>query len=384
MSSLPRFAVVALSAAAACGAADTSTTPPDGGGSAWLVFSTASTGTDLDTDGFVAVVDSVHRTALGATAVDSARLAPGAHAVALTGVASQCAVAEGKSAVVRLAPGQRQSLRYTVTCGLRQLAVSVAVGARYRIWMVNRDGSSPVELAPSFDDQFVERWSPDGARLLYAVRTADGSDLWITHADGSDVRRITSAPGVEHGGSWSPDGSRIVFHAVPPGASAQLHVMNADGTADRAITSDAWSNAFPRWSPDGTRVVFYRVQGARSEVATMAPDGTGVRALTPSTLIAVEPTWSPDGKRIAFVARPAETPTAARELYVMDADGANVRQLTREGSTIASPDWSPDGGSIAFAQGVSPVWVGLYSFADATVRALPISSSALVFPAWRP
>ena len=59
---------------------------------------------------------------------------------------------------------------------------------------------------------------------------------------------------------------------------------------------------------------------------------------------------------------------AAGSGCAMNADGANVQRLTSEGSTIASPDWSPDGGSIAFAQGVFPVWVGLYSIADARYR----------------
>jgi len=67
------------------------------------------------------------------------------------------------------------------------------------------------EIFASFD------WSPDGRRLVYSVRRAEGFPiegeqdrlgLFTVAADGGAARRLSAD---ESGAAWSPQGDRIVF-----------------------------------------------------------------------------------------------------------------------------------------------------------------------------
>jgi TolB protein len=65
-------------------------------------------------------------------------------------------------------------------------------------------------------------WSPDGKKIAYVSDVAGGPDLWVMDADGSHPIQLTSDAGDESFPEWSPDGSRIAY------ASAQNYSSNAD------------------------------------------------------------------------------------------------------------------------------------------------------------
>ncbi|MEM9381200.1 MAG: prolyl oligopeptidase family serine peptidase [Planctomycetota bacterium] len=60
-------------------------------------------------------------------------------------------------------------------------------------------------------------WSPDGARFVVTVVTANGSELWTaTTTDPATPRRVTDRLNTVTGGvSWAPDGARVLCHLVP-------------------------------------------------------------------------------------------------------------------------------------------------------------------------
>jgi TolB protein len=65
-------------------------------------------------------------------------------------------------------------------------------------------------------------WSPDGAKIAYVSDVAGTPDLWIMNADGTNPVQLTNDPGDESFPEWSPDGTHIVY------ASSQDYSSNAD------------------------------------------------------------------------------------------------------------------------------------------------------------
>ena len=89
------------------------------------------------------------------------------------------------------------------------------------------------------------RFSPDGARLLFADgRLSERGALWTVNPDGSGLHLVWD-DGTRFGShpSWSPDGSQIIFslndiaddYEHRPNA---LAVIDADGTNLREIVRD--------------------------------------------------------------------------------------------------------------------------------------------------
>lgn len=77
---------------------------------------------------------------------------------------------------------------------------------------------TPVALPPGAQDQVHymvpasaegrpqhPRWSPDGARLLYEMARPDGNtDIWVINADGTNPINLTKGVGNNMQGAWSP------------------------------------------------------------------------------------------------------------------------------------------------------------------------------------
>ena len=115
------------------------------------------------------------------------------------------------------------------------------IGEQRAFWTIRPDGSGAMKVrvdVPGFVG--VPSWSPDGARIAFAVNSEDEPhpeggnwDIYVANADGSSPMRLTSDR-VDHSPVWSPDGTQIAFVAGY-GEDQQIRVMNADGSDRKSV-----------------------------------------------------------------------------------------------------------------------------------------------------
>lgn len=193
-------------------------------------------------------------------------------------------------------------------------------------------------------------WSPDGQRLAVAVFAVSGGSersLWVINADGTHPVEIASGSNV-HRPSWSPDGSWLAY-SIDRAATAEIHVVRPDGSDDMVVRSEPRSGTFEifsaMFSPDGKQILFDEGTDSNFDIFVMDADGSNVRQLT-HTGVDYNPAWSPDGRQIVFTRQEG----AASDIFLMGADGSDVRRLTEgePNDVNLNPLFSPDGTMIAY------------------------------------
>jgi Tol biopolymer transport system component len=139
----------------------------------------------------------------------------------------------------------------------------------YRVWgekdyglrILNLDDRSVKVLTAEPDN--LPGWSPDGSRIVFTRRQADGNyDVFTIRPDGSDLRRLTNSPAVDGHAVWSTDGRHILWNSGMHGwrdeaalydntfqPYAPIFIMNADGTGKRPLTDSPWEDAMPQFIP---------------------------------------------------------------------------------------------------------------------------------------
>jgi Tol biopolymer transport system component len=315
-----------------------------------------------------------------------------------------------------------------VSPGSGQIAFVSGRDGNNEIYVMNADGSSPINLTHDPASDVQPAWSPDGSKIAFTSFRDGNDEIYVMNADGSGLLNLTNNPASDGTPAWSPDGSRIAFTSIRDG-NWKTYVMNADGSHVTLVGSDgfypaAWSpdgtriayvqfvscgarcippyayiwvasadgsgatqvtngraDAEPAWSPKGTRIAFRSLRGGSYEIAMMNADGSGQMSLADSAGNDQVPVWSPDGSSIAFFSRR----TGNAEVYVMTADGSGLRRLSNNGCgtlNMFAPAWSPDGTRIAF-----------YSDCDASIYLVNADGSGLLRlantsgqfpPAWKP
>lgn len=99
--------------------------------------------------------------------------------------------------------------------------------------------------------------SPDGARLLYAVRATDlGANkrmtrTWMAAVSGGAARAFPDDKTVASEARWSPDGTRVAYVS-----GGQLWIASATGEQARQMTTLTGGASGPVWSPTGDHVAF--------------------------------------------------------------------------------------------------------------------------------
>ncbi|WP_028986751.1 S9 family peptidase [Thermicanus aegyptius] len=241
------------------------------------------------------------------------------------------------------------------------------------------------------------RFSPDGKRVLYTVKTINEegeyqSNLFMLNVETGEDSPWTYGKGIDASPRWSPDGQSITFLSNRSG-KMQVWLISSEGGEARPLTRFTNGVNQHLFSPDGRFVAV---------LVSLKPDEPGLLANTPPReekdakekkedkpmivdrlkyksddfgfrdeklqylyLVDVKTgeskrltegdesissfTWAPDGKRIAFTANRASDPdrTWTNDLFILDMDTLHVSKLTDQDGVFGSLAWSPDGKWIA-------------------------------------
>jgi TolB protein len=141
----------------------------------------------------------------------------------------------------------------------------------YEIYEMNRDGTGVRRLTDFPEWDTYPSISPDGTKVLWRrvlpaggnSRSGRNSEIFVMNRDGSGPVNLTGNPAFDGYPAWSPDGSKIVFASNRAGkipGNFHIYIMNADGSdVVRVLDNDATAeDARPQWSPDGSRMLFNR------------------------------------------------------------------------------------------------------------------------------
>ncbi|HEU4700557.1 MAG TPA: hypothetical protein VFS40_15340 [Gemmatimonadales bacterium] len=370
----PRDVTVVADATVEAAFAVTCTALPPGTGT--VRITTASSGSELDPDGFTVQVGSAPAQPIGVNAtLDVPGLAPGTAVVALGGVADNCFVGGDNPRAVAIASGGTANVAFAVTCAPRSGAIAVRVFAEGRAidadgFTLRIDGGVEQPLPPSGTTTLTD--IPVGQPILTFGGVAENCTLttpatqqvWVNGGQTATVDLRVLCPGTLTG--------RIVF--VGPGPS--LNSMATDGTERERITAVARAYTEPMVSPDGRTIAYSGWdQNSLPRVVALRYDGKEFRHLSPAGICAQQPSWSPDGSAIAFMDCGDET------VWVMNADGSGAHRVTPDGmSGDWEPSWSPDGTKLVFRNGQA---LGTMN-RDGSARTLMPLPLRPVSPNWSP
>jgi hypothetical protein len=313
-----------------------------------IQVSTATTGADLDHDGYrVHVIGPELAIAANGT-VTVPGLPAGAYNLLLRGVAANCDITGPNPRMAGVVAGATTAITFEVTCApLMRLAIVKRTNGNADIWTVSSNGTGATRLTTHAAEDVDPAWSPDGSKIAFRSARDGNADIYVMNADGSGVARLTQHAALDSRPTWSPDGRRIAFQSDRDG-NDEIHVMNADGSGVMRLTSNDWSDRQPAWSPDGQKIAFASNRDGNYEIYVMNADGSSATRLTTHATDDIQPAWSPDGSQLAFARfGQCDYYGCDNDIYVISATGSGGTPLTSGWEDHSEPAWSPDGRKIA-------------------------------------
>ena len=235
--------------------------------------------------------------------------------------------------------------------------------------------------------------SPDGTRIAYmSIRRGELPNVWVMNVDGTDPIQLTSDETAEHKPNWFPDSTRVGYLTMRRQAGG-LWSVDVHTRREELVFDFAGAEKYP--GLDGTLAEF-EASPSMTQIAVSIltpPAGQRMLYISPIGKFAPRqigpagagyPSWSPDEKQIAVEIKDGSSTHAG----VIDVATGSLRQLTRERGHTWVRSWSPDGRKVAVAALREGRW-NLRSVDVATGKENPLTAPHppgvyLRYPEWSP
>jgi hypothetical protein len=243
-----------------------------------------------------------------------------------------------------------------------KVAYETYVNNNWEIFVVNADGSNPVNLTktPNLHEHYPQI-SPDGTKICYSVDEGEGRDavrsLYVMDIDGKHRRKL-----VDHAREpfWSPDGKTIGFLSQE---FPKFNVMDfyttgmnfydlATGKIEPQVNTTNLHHLYnPCWARNGKWIVSTVHAGMGFEHAIILIEAYGTNIIN-LKIPGCRPCLSPDGKQIAWGAGDHEIAAAPISLDSPQPSVGDWRlRIKDETNKIYHVDWSPDSRFLSFSRG---------------------------------
>jgi TolB protein len=243
-----------------------------------------------------------------------------------------------------------------------KLAYETYVDGNWEIFVVNADGSNPVNLtrSPQVHEHYPQV-SPDGTHIADSVDSGQSRDtvrsLWIMNSDGSQPRHLVDGAREPF---WSPDSKSIgflpqefpKFHVIDYSTKGMSFYRLDTGRVEPHPNSAQLHHLYnPAFAPNGRWIAATVHAGMGFDHAILLIEANGPRILN-LKIPGCRPCFSPDGKQIAWGAGDHEIVAAPIDL---DADTPRVGEWRLRISDAKEKtyhvDWSPDSRFLAISRG---------------------------------
>jgi Tol biopolymer transport system component len=217
------------------------------------------------------------------------------------------------------------------------------IGVQQRGELVRYDAKSQ-QFQPFLSSLGAEQldFSADGQWMTYTLYP-EGS-LWRSKLDGSERLQLTFPPAQAVAPRWSPDGKRIAFTIRTAGKPQNIYSLSVDGGSPEQLTTGGQVDINPSWSADGESLVFGQDPTAVEGSGVVRIKVLNLKTRQVSTLPGSEGMWhpgfSPDGGHITALT------AGSQAITLFDVATQKWTELAR--TAVNSPAWSRDGQFIYF------------------------------------
>jgi Tol biopolymer transport system component len=249
------------------------------------------------------------------------------------------------------------------------------------IWIAKPDGTGLTNLTktPRLQES-TPALSPDGRRIAFVRSSGERYRLWVMNVDGSGQRTLGASKGSDLNPVWSPSGDRVAF-ATLVGRNWDVWVTTDSGLRTQ-LTTDAAAEVDISWEPSGRRLVVDRITKGTSDLWRVSvPDGKLDQLTRTPRVAELNPAWSPKGDRIAYDAAVG----GAYDLFTLELESGRVVRITRDAADDGDPVWAPDASTLAYRRGVGPDYEIATVDASGTGKPRNVSPSARgidIAPSW--
>jgi TolB protein len=255
---------------------------------------------------------------------------------------------------------RRNSLAAISPDGRRIAYMSTRQGELPNVWVMNADGTNPIQLTGDESAEHKPNWFPDSARVGYLTKGRGVDGLYSIDVNTRRAQLVFDFAGAgKHPGlegtlaefDVSPSVSQIAFSMmIPPAGERVLYVSPIDRVHPRRIGPAGVG--YPAWSPDEKHVAVEFKEGTSTHAGVIDVASGVLRQLTRERGHTWVRSWSPDGRRVAVAAlRDGRWGVGAIDVIT----GKQVALTVPEapGVYVRYPEWSPKGDRVLFERGAS-------------------------------